>query len=680
MEASVVSARPPEPEPHGGWWNSLKLRLAAASLVLTLLSVFLTTSLVLTEVGKSTERTILDLAHDEALHTAQVAASRLRLLSAALEQGAAALGNGDLSNDARARAALAGQPMLMAAFSAAFVVAPDGRMNAWFDDTGVRTLGISAGDRDYFKAAIESTATFISEPFVGRATNMPVIVLSRRIVDASGHVIGVLGGVVRINSHALVQDLVASVRGSSAQKQVFLVNGVGRIVAHSNPALLLHDADDEPALSPQLVERARAGALADPAGGAVFDGEHFVAYAGVPGRDWAVVTAVPRAVAMWGIEAGQARATRVGASVAVAGVVANLILLTMALRPLARLERRVQRLSDPEVPINAGWPEVSGEIGELSRVLRNALLARDATTQENAELVRRLRSTMDAAPLGIAVVRDGRFDEVNQRFETLFGYPDGALGGVEVERIFAPQLGDSGRADGDIVGSLLDERTPHNHELQLRRRDNSSFWGRLLARPVDARNAAFGAIWIVEDVSRERREREELAWSASRDPLTRLLNRRAFEEQLDALLARRPDAMPSALLFIDLDRFKAINDHGGHAAGDGVLCRVAECLVECVRGSDLVARLGGDEFAVLLVGCDPAHSLLVADKIRLKVGEIGIDAGGQRLTVGASIGVVGIDENTTDTASALRDADGACYAAKRVGRNAVRVAQGLAAL
>jgi hypothetical protein len=133
-------------------------------------------------------------------------------------------------------------------------------------------------------------------------------------------------------------------------------------------------------------------------------------------------------------------------------------------------------------------------------------------------------------------------------------------------------------------------------------RTEEAFAG-LPGRAVDWQVSAAGTIWTVTDISAERAEREGLLWSANHDELTGLANRLALTRHLDTLLAHRQTSTPAALLMLDLDRFKPINDQHGHAAGDAMLRAVAQALTGCVRGGDLAVRLGGDEFAVLLPLC-----------------------------------------------------------------------------
>ncbi|MBT9512491.1 MAG: diguanylate cyclase [Acidovorax sp.] len=171
---------------------------------------------------------------------------------------------------------------------------------------------------------------------------------------------------------------------------------------------------------------------------------------------------------------------------------------------------------------------------------------------------------------------------------------------------------------------------------------------------------------------------ERLEHMAQYDPLTHLPNRQLFLDRLKTALTRaRRDQRLLSLLFIDLDRFKEVNDTLGHAMGDLLLQRVAQRLLECVRGSDTVARLGGDEFVVLLEsGLARDHATAVADKILAAFG-LPFDLEGLRLNIQPSIGIAIYPEHGGEEHHLLGHADEAMYLSKKNGGNQVRVARSL---
>jgi diguanylate cyclase (GGDEF)-like protein len=164
--------------------------------------------------------------------------------------------------------------------------------------------------------------------------------------------------------------------------------------------------------------------------------------------------------------------------------------------------------------------------------------------------------------------------------------------------------------------------------------------------------------------------RFELERRATHDSLTGLMNRAGFEQQLDELVV--PGRADQALIYIDLDRFKAVNDAGGHAAGDRLLGEVGRIVRDCVRSEDICARIGGDEFCVFLRNCPLDLARQIASRIRERIRDHRVSWRGRQHAIGASIGVVSA-RSIEDGSSLLRLADAACYAAKNAGRDTVHV-------
>jgi len=190
---------------------------------------------------------------------------------------------------------------------------------------------------------------------------------------------------------------------------------------------------------------------------------------------------------------------------------------------------------------------------------------------------------------------------------------------------------------------------------------------------------AMGFILMVK----ERGDREIRALAMT-DPLTRILNRRAFMEQAEKQIAvALRHHLPLALLMIDIDHFKRINDEHGHPAGDKVLVSVTELLTSHLRKDDLLARYGGEEFCVLLPSTSEAGAIALADKLRLAVEKSHILLGNKAISITISVGVTACDFNSQklhlDFTSMLQDADRALYLAKKKGRNrTVQLALGYA--
>jgi diguanylate cyclase (GGDEF)-like protein/PAS domain S-box-containing protein len=181
-----------------------------------------------------------------------------------------------------------------------------------------------------------------------------------------------------------------------------------------------------------------------------------------------------------------------------------------------------------------------------------------------------------------------------------------------------------------------------------------------------------GAVLVFHDVTEQRRLNSEMSHRATHDALTGLLNRSEFEVRLVSLLhVAQVDGTQNAMLCIDLDQFKLVNDTCGHAAGDQMLVQVAKLLLAVVRASDTVARLGGDEFGILLAHCPQAQAHALAQKICDTLETFRFTYMDQRFRVGASIGLVPVDLRWACASAIMNAADESCYAAKAAGRNRV---------
>lgn len=183
------------------------------------------------------------------------------------------------------------------------------------------------------------------------------------------------------------------------------------------------------------------------------------------------------------------------------------------------------------------------------------------------------------------------------------------------------------------------------------------------------------AVFVLHDASRAQVRIEQLREIALLDDHTLLLRRTVLEERLARVLATAAGDERHALLFMDLDRFKPINDVAGHAAGDDALRRVATLLRSHVRERDTLARLGGDEFGLLMEHCPRERAVDRAHLLHAAVAEFTFEAGGRRFPLGISIGVAVIRPGRHDMRAVLAAADAACYTAKRQRRGARHIVE-----
>ena len=252
---------------------------------------------------------------------------------------------------------------------------------------------------------------------------------------------------------------------------------------------------------------------------------------------------------------------------------------------------------------------------------------------------------------------------IGRRLSTVFVVFD------EVTRTFAPSPVEL--CLGRAAPVLATERQ------MLAARDGREFGIDSAASPLrDPAGTLLGAVLTFRDVSEQRRLHSELSHRAMHDVLTGLPNRGTFESvAAQALAASTATGTSHALMYLDLDQFKLVNDACGHAAGDQLLQQIARILRACVRVDDTVARLGGDEFGVLLHHCDVLQAKDIAQKICDHLDDFRFVHDGRRFRVGASIGLVPMDERWGDVIAVLQAADASCYAAKEEGRNRVHTWQ-----
>ncbi|HYT39078.1 MAG TPA: EAL domain-containing protein, partial [Acidimicrobiia bacterium] len=293
----------------------------------------------------------------------------------------------------------------------------------------------------------------------------------------------------------------------------------------------------------------------------------------------------------------------------------------------------------------------------------------DDRTKVLQEQEQQFRDLLETAPDGIVIADgDGRIVLVNRQTEKLFGWSRDELVGQSVELLLPDRFQDRHALHRRGYTADLDPR-PMGAELDLyaRRADGSEFPVEISLSPLRTEQGVLVSA-AVRDVSERKQAQLQLAHQAVHDALTGLPNRVLVAERLGQALARSArTGSEVAVLFVDLDRFKLINDSRGHAAGDELLVTVAERLRQVVRASDVVARFGGDEFVVV---CEDQtagfEASLVAERITGVLREpVLVD--GQEIFLSASVGIA-VAGGAGSPESLLRDADAAMYRAKQKGR------------
>nr|WP_315491186.1 PAS domain S-box protein [uncultured Rhodoferax sp.] len=321
------------------------------------------------------------------------------------------------------------------------------------------------------------------------------------------------------------------------------------------------------------------------------------------------------------------------------------------------------------------------ERDDSGKALRMVGVNWDVTAQRNAEAAlseknELLRVTMQS--IGDSVITTdakGCVTWLNPVAERMTGWKNSEASGRPLGQVFhivneqtrlpTENPVDTCLKQGKIVGLA-------NHTLLIARH-GEEFGIEDSAAPI--RNAAgdvLGVVLVFHDVTEQRRMSGEMSYRATHDELTGLVNRAEFEARLRRLLQKsHEDGSHHALMFIDLDQFKLVNDACGHSAGDQLLQQVSKLLGEAVRARDTLARLGGDEFGVILDHCTGEQAQRVAQQICDRMEEFRFLHDGRRFRIGTSIGLVAVSNAFATVAAVMQAADTSCYAAKEAGRNRV---------
>ena len=310
-------------------------------------------------------------------------------------------------------------------------------------------------------------------------------------------------------------------------------------------------------------------------------------------------------------------------------------------------------------------------IAAMSRAVRN----RKSIEAERERLAGILGSVGDGV---YGVNQAGRITFINPAGRRILGYDDAAPVVGRAAHSLIHYAAEDGRptppADCPLQRSYVGASELSGLETVFWHRAGRPIPVECTVYPLKVAGRPEGSVVAFRDISERRLLERELLWQATHDPLTKLHNRNHFERTSEAEVQRlKRSEEISALLYIDLDRFKYLNDTAGHTAGDQLLIEIGQQLQSRLRDSDLLARLGGDEFAVILCNVGPRNVPAVAENFRDVLDQYNFLYGGKSYKVNGSIGVALIDCDTHSPGEVLANADIACHLAKRSGRNQVHL-------
>ncbi|WP_346799292.1 diguanylate cyclase [Halomonas sp. Bachu 37] len=530
-------------------------------------------------------------------------------------------------------------------------------------------VGLSTSSLEYFQMMRGTLQPYVSEPFVGRASGMPMVLVGAPRNNEQGEFSGFVGGLVSLDSSGLFDRLSRIRLGNEGYAGVTTASG--KILHHPDRSLIMQDVPTA-AINPWL-DQALDGWTGEAIGPLLNGRVGLQSYAQIWPADWIVGLFLPMEQAQEPLGGFIRKLWWVWVCLALLMLPLLWWLIHEMLLPLRHLEAQIGEVGKgkrDKVDLDTAMMELRQVSDTFNRVEdeRQNLLA---SLQERQAF---LDSVLNSTPLGMFVANfEGNITYMNPALLELLGLEAAAQSDKWGKQIHPDDFGGA----VDMWRHSLKTGSEFLRQFRFVREDGETLWLEVHARAVMVNQGdhSLGLVGMVKDITERRQQEAIQRWEAEHDPLTGLLNRRGFIRRLEEALADfQKTSTPSALLLFDLDHFKPINDEGGHALGDEMLRRIAQVVAWEVRRSDHVARQGGDEFAVLLPSCTLGQARKIAESLRQAVADISVTQNGQVYRVTLSIGLTAFDDNDQSIESVMSRADSASYEAKDQGRNGIVVA------
>lgn len=550
----------------------------------------------------------------------------------------------------------------------------------------IQRIGINYQDRDYISDALTKGQAAVGTPVVGRALAVPIFGMAVPIFDSQGKVVGTLAGITELDKPSFLDQVTQTAYGESGY--ILLVNATNRTIITSSDHSRIMEKLPEPGVN-ALIDRYIAGAeetgiTISPRGIEVLASSRQLAV-----TDWYIVVALPTEEAL-------APFRKLDRRNVVAALLMTLLVGVLAwrvmrrqLQPVHQAISRLTMLSEQNLPLQALNVEHDDEIGRLIESFNRLLSVTAKRESELRKSEQKLSTILDNINAHVFLKdTDGRYLFANRHMREMFGVPlEEIVGQTDASFYDTESLAQIQQNDRLV----LDEgRTVRTEEINLKSlgKEPQSFLSIKLPLRDEAGNV-YALCGISTDISDYKHREIEMRQQAFHDELTGLPNRRLLFDRLDlAIAASRRSNLYGALLFIDLDNFKPLNDSHGHEAGDLLLIEVARRLQNCVREVDTVARLGGDEFVVMIQNLDADgersrnQAAVIAEKIHGTLSEpykLKLKNAQRRVftiehACTASIGVCLFHSDEQSAEDILRRADQAMYAVKESGRNGIQFA------
>jgi diguanylate cyclase (GGDEF)-like protein/PAS domain S-box-containing protein len=484
-------------------------------------------------------------------------------------------------------------------------------------------------DREFFRVHRDAQGRdvfHVSKPVLGRISGTWQVPMSRRISKSDGSFGGV--AVLSVDPGYFARFYQKSDIGAQGVVMLVGFDGIARARRVGNTLSFGIDMSN----SSLLRERARVGHGEYLSGGLIDDIRRYVSYRTLPGFPLVVAVGASEQEVMADLLRNRNRDYAMTLLVStVIAVFAVMLMLTLARQKRAR----------------------------------NALANSEA----------RFRAAFEQAAIGIAHTSlERRYLQVNRRFCDMLGYSREEIIGRPASAFTHPD--DREPAQGYRGRLLSGEAQSLSAEKRYLRKDGSVIWvNRTVSLVRDPEGQPLYFLRLAEDITERKRLEADLRELAATDMLTGLPNRRAFIARLEEEHARirRFSQQQAAVLMLDIDFFKQVNDSHGHPAGDSVLKQVAAVMASRIRAVDACGRLGGEEFAVLLTGASPAVAREFAERLRMNIATAAAEHAGVSIGVTVSIGVAALSAEDDNADAALLRADRALYCAKEAGRDRVEV-------
>ena len=560
---------------------------------------------------------------------------------------------------------LAAQTVLGKEFYSAGVVGADGIVLASVSPFKPQA-GLNVKGRPYFEQTLATRRSVISSPLNGSISGMPIVVVTQPVFDAHGGVRYVLAASVNLRQPDFLGRLGALKPGQGGY--LYIMTSEGVIVEHPDKSRIMQHIEAHGPVSVPT-RRAMQGFEGWLTGTTTQGVDALFAYHRIASTGWILASVYPMSEAFAPLHAIRSKILLAAVLLAALAGLAGWRVVLRLLQPLERLRRQVHQIRRQRLGIEVLQIGRRDEIGDLSRDFYSLVAEREIAEAQTRDSERRLKLLTDHVPVVIVYIdREHRYQFINATFERWFG----VSARESLMHSMREVLGEEAYQlrEQHLLRAFAGEEV--DYEFTVDNEAGERTFHTSYVPDVGESGAVEGVYGLIHEITKTKAVHTALQFAAATDTLTGIANRRRFDEQLVQSMQRtRVARAPMALAYLDIDRFKAINDSLGHKTGDEVLKEFAARLMRSVRASDLVARLAGDEFVIILEGVNGAAEVRqigakIVDAIRQP-----FELASGPLPVTTSVGIAIFREGALTPAQLLDLADQALYAAKGQGRDGV---------